>query len=300
MEKFNTQDFLNNILSGRETPLRGEKGFVISEQLFLSSESGDALAHTALGYMYSAGIFLPKNQELALKHWELGASKNVPEALFFLARQILSDNPSAKGKEKAASLLKTAIEMSGAFTSSSYRFQAEIMLGSVYFYGIGVKENHLKALQLFEKVALEGHENTLVCSSIGRCYLDGLGTTQNLNKALYWFKKAAKLGDTESLHKVAEIYIEQGDVNGVGEMWLLEGAVRGDKKSMLLLAETLLGSKEKNIKKTEEAMQWLRKYIKEQSPIKDGSLSHAKTLLSQAEEDYLVLSMETGKKHTYH
>ena len=66
-------------------------------------------------------------------------------------------------------------------------------LGDMYDEGLGVPQNHAKAVEWFQKAADQGNDMGQVC--LAGMYQQGLGVPQNHAKAAQWYQKAADQGN---------------------------------------------------------------------------------------------------------
>ena len=78
---------------------------------------------------------------------------------------------------------------------------AQRHLGSCYYRGLGIKKDITKAIELWEKSALQG--DIKAQSNLGTLYfLD----QKRYDKAYEWFKKASDSGDTYAMDKLGSLY----------------------------------------------------------------------------------------------
>ena len=78
---------------------------------------------------------------------------------------------------------------------------AQRHLGSCYYRGLGIKKDNTKAIELWEKAALQG--DIKAQSNLGSLYfLD----QKRYDKAYEWFKKASDSGDTYAMDKLGTLY----------------------------------------------------------------------------------------------
>ena len=66
------------------------------------------------------------------------------------------------------------------------------LLGLFYYYNIRVKENRIKAFELFSEAANDNYSIAQVY--LASCYNDGYGTKQDRGLAFHWYQKAASNG----------------------------------------------------------------------------------------------------------
>lgn len=86
----------------------------------------------------------------------------------------------------------------------------QAILGGLYSYGVGVRQNNEKAFYWFQQSANQGHNGGQ--SGLGFAYYLGKGASQDYAKALQWFSKSADQNDIASQVMIGSIY-ENG--NGV-------------------------------------------------------------------------------------
>jgi uncharacterized protein len=69
---------------------------------------------------------------------------------------------------------------------------AQYIIGEMYYYGLGVKEDHAEAAIWFRKAAEQGNSDAQFV--IGRMYYYGLGVKEDHTEAIIWLRKAANQG----------------------------------------------------------------------------------------------------------
>ncbi len=98
---------------------------------------------------------------------------------------------------------------------------AQVMLGSMYLDGVGVKIDHKKALFWLEKAAQNGDAEALYL--LGFMYENGLGVESNDKLAAQYYEKASKAGDILAQLNLAIMYKEGRGVSKdmkMAFMWL--------------------------------------------------------------------------------
>lgn len=70
--------------------------------------------------------------------------------------------------------------------------QARFVLGMLYTYGTGVRQDYAQARLWFEEAAAQGHAEAQY--KLGEMYARGWGVRQDTAKALVWYEKAAERG----------------------------------------------------------------------------------------------------------
>ena len=91
--------------------------------------------------------------------------------------------------------------------------QTECSLGSAYFKGLGVSENHAEAVKWWHKAARQGHATAQI--NLSEIYETGDGVTQDLVAAYKWAKLAAAQGREEA-HKKCEALVLKMNSEQIG------------------------------------------------------------------------------------
>ena len=78
------------------------------------------------------------------------------------------------------------------FCKETEDYNAQYIIGETYYNGLGVKEDHAKAMVWFRKAAEQG--NGQAQFFVGYMYYNGLGVKEDHEEALIWSSKAAKKG----------------------------------------------------------------------------------------------------------
>ncbi len=66
---------------------------------------------------------------------------------------------------------------------------AQVMLGSIYYFGVGVPQDYAEAAVWYRKAAEQGDSGAQYL--LGELYLDGNGAPQDYRKAYFWLDLAA-------------------------------------------------------------------------------------------------------------
>jgi len=77
---------------------------------------------------------------------------------------------------------------------------AQTELGDAYFYGKGVKQDYIKAVEYYYKAAQKGYVQAQI--NLGYCYQTGHGIKQNYDKANEWYCKT--IGKKDFIPKTSE------------------------------------------------------------------------------------------------
>jgi hypothetical protein len=212
--------------------LRGEGVKKDAAQAFKLMQSAADLGHAeamgGLGYFYSQGISVPKDQEKALEWFRNGAERGsvksqhnlgtslmksherqpnekkaaegiewirkaaeqkLPEAnLTYGTYAYFGENSSAQNYELAASHFKIAADQGLA--------DAQNYLGAMNENGHGMAINHEQAIAWYRKAALQGHIRAQ--ANLGRTIGTNNADESKQNEALAWLSIAAQRGDVSA------------------------------------------------------------------------------------------------------
>ena len=178
--------------------------------------------------MYTEGerFFAQKNYAEAAKCYEkavkAGDDMLAPERLITCYEEM-------KDYKKAAKWAKRATD-DGSPT-------AAMKLCEYYMYGMGVKHDPEKAIEIYRKW-IDETEYPRAMVGLGICYQEGIGVEQSDSDAYYWFRNAARLGDAEGQYLTA-YYCFQGkgtlqDYKAASE-WAQKAAAQGNAEAAELL-----------------------------------------------------------------
>ncbi|WP_421309471.1 hypothetical protein [Aeromonas veronii] len=139
-----------------------------------------------------------------------------------------------------------------------------------YEFGIGVDADFLKAIAIYDALALRGHPQSNL--KLGMCYFHGHGVTQNINKAIKYFRKAGESGCALSCFTLGWIYDEGiliSKDDNKAEYWYTKSAENGNGNAQYNLSQLCLKISEKTAKKNYEKMsiEWLELAVKNGHPL---------------------------------
>ena len=86
------------------------------------------------------------------------------------------------------------------------RSSAQFMLGSMYDFGQGVRENDAQAAQWYTRAAEQGHSGAQFM--LGLMYASGEGVPENHSQAMHWYIRAAEQGLAEAQVRLSFIYAD--------------------------------------------------------------------------------------------
>ena len=82
--------------------------------------------------------------------------------------------------------------------------EARFVLGMLYAYGTGVRQDYAQARLWFEEAAAQGHAEAQ--HKLGEMYARGWGVRQDGAKALVWYEKAAERGAPAAQFELGVMY----------------------------------------------------------------------------------------------
>ena len=143
-----------------------------------------------------------------------------------------------------------------ALTHDSF---AQVMLGTYFQLGVGVKKDEPEALNWYRKAAAQGNGFAMYC--LGSSYLGGLGVEKNEKEALSWLRRAAEQGNADAQYRLGYCYemgsyVEEDDREAV--KWYRKGAEQGELCSQYRLGRCY-GMAVGVAKDDREAVKWYRK-----------------------------------------
>ena len=209
----------------------------------LAATDGNRAAQFLLGEMYSDGQGTELNLTLAKEWYEKSAAQGHEGAQKKLDKLKSSWDIPYKQLTVANTAGKVidgdAFFVSAANNAQNGDAKAQFDLGVMYFRGIGVPQDYMKALDFFEKASNQGYERAKeyipkTYFALGSHYFsEDAGERQDDQEAFKWFSKAAELGHAQSQYIIGLMYyfgegipkdeskgvqlIKQSAQNGFGE-----------------------------------------------------------------------------------
>ncbi len=114
---------------------------------------------------------------------------------------------------------------------------AQFDLAYLYARGMGLSQNHHKAMSWFKKSAQQGLPRAQ--NHLGLAYIEARGgIEQNYSKAAEWFQKSAMQGDAEGAYLLAGLYVRGRGVvqsHANAQQWLLKAAEQNHAFAQLSL-----------------------------------------------------------------
>lgn len=240
-----------------------------------------------LGIHYLLGVTVPQSDSLASQYLEVAAKA---ESIFYtMWDDILSyDLPPLSGEEclrraNMAFLLYT-VEDHSQIEFDWYKRAADFgsaegqrKLGECYEFGMGVKKNLSRAVQLYRKAAEQGDAEGQY--RLGSCYYFGSGVETNEQEALAWYRRAAEQGSARAMHSLGSYYEYRNRSESI--KWHSKGAEAGDPSSQKYIGSAYMNGS--GVKRDyEKAVYWLQKAADQRYPCNDD-LEKAKQLLAKSQ-----------------
>jgi len=182
-------------------------------------------AYVALGFNYYFGQGVEADQAKGKEYFDKAIALGCMDGYYGLG-QIASDEgdltTAMEDYEMAAEKGAEPLYMGGAMSQ----------IGGMYYLGIGVEQDYVKAAEWYEKAANQGNVDAMTL--LGSQYLTGTGTEENQMEVAKWLQKAADLGNTyamlwlgqmnyyaNNMEKAVEWYqkaAEQGNIDAMNEL----------------------------------------------------------------------------------
>jgi TPR repeat protein len=181
---------------------RGRAHFTLKEYSLAAKCFGNASHknHTAaqfnLGWMYSHGIHVPKNNILAAKLYYKAAQNGFANAQYNLGVLYYIGIGLEQNHEEAVAWYYKAAKKGLAMAQSN--------LAVCYFEGMGTRVDRDQAIRLYILSATQGL--TSAQFNLGTCYYQGSGVTRNYTEAYKWFMKAAMTGLAGAQYQLGKMY----------------------------------------------------------------------------------------------
>ena len=149
-----------------------------------------------LGYYYSIGLGVKKNNEKALEQYKKAAVKGLVKAQSRIGDWYYRGDCVEQDCYEAFNWYLLAAVQGDAY--SKYR------LGYMYYHGEGVKRDFNEALKWFMEAAEQDYSYSQYW--VGKMYDYGEGVEEDKAEALKWYIKAAEQRNDEALFRIGEMY----------------------------------------------------------------------------------------------
>lgn len=164
---------------------------------------------SAMGFILSARNVALMVSLDSLENWHKINLKSLIEyekisgdyiAQFYIGQALMKDKNFKTEKD-----LLTGFHYIEQSANSGF-LKAKAELGVCYYNGSGVKEDNVKAFEIWNECAEKGNIFSMV--NLGLLYFNGYGTETNYDFALRWFKAAAAKGNDQAEFLVGKMYYE--------------------------------------------------------------------------------------------
>ena len=180
-----------------------------------AAKKGVAKAFFHLGTCYDHGIFFEANPDQAACYFDKAANSGDIEAATLVAGYYLR-KADPHSRKKAIEILEEGVEQECP--------TAMLLFGYCLVFGIGIRKNTQKALQLFQKVAdTDADASSEALRILGEMYLEGKGVRKDVKKAFEYFLKGSENGNIHCRYSLVTCYLHG------------TGTKRNDNKAMELL-----------------------------------------------------------------
>jgi len=189
-----------------------------------ANELGHAEAPSAIGYFYTTGLVVEKNDIVAAEWFQKGSDKGSVMAKVNLARFYLDGKGGLTSREKGIALMEEA--------ASKGSEDAQAALAEIYFMGLydpEAKADFAKALPYVQGCADRGCASAL--NMLGLIYKEGHGVPVDLKKAENLFRQAALKGDFKAQSNLGELLDPHGKKKSrriEAAAWLIVASRQGE------------------------------------------------------------------------
>jgi TPR repeat protein len=212
---------------------------------FLTRGSGVSSAErdyvNAMNYLYGMGrVRIDRSKGIALM--QHAAAHRLPEAEAELASWSRDGaNGLTQNHSKATELGKQA-QTDGLVTRAQQIANAQYELGNLYWGGIGVPNDHSKAIEFYQKAADQGNADAQC--SLADQYMSGNEVSRDVGKALELYQKAADRGYATAQDTLGYVFLNgEGGVPkdpSKGIAWFQKAADQGDGEGQTGLGDAYL------------------------------------------------------------
>ena len=178
-----------------------------------AAKKGVVKAFFNLGLCYDHGIFFEANPDQAAYYFDKATNSGDIEAATLVARYYIGGT-DPRNRKKAIEILDKGVEQEYP--------TAMLLFGHCLVYGIGIRKDSRKALQLIQKVA-DADASSEAQRILGEMYLEGKGVRKNAKKAFAYFLKGSENGNTFCRYAIVTSYLHG------------TGTKRNDQKAVELL-----------------------------------------------------------------
>jgi TPR repeat protein len=187
------------------------ESFVKVAKAYIGAQKGDAAAQNNLGAYYNNAEWLPKNNESALKYFQLAAAQTFADAQYNVGLCHKYGWGTLKDPKQAFDNFQLA--------ATQKYLDAEYQLALAYQEGAGCEKNIELTLKYFTLAADKGHAGAQ--NALGCIYYNGSEVEKDFDKAFYYFHLAAEQNLVQAQYNLVLCY-----KNGRGVVKSNEQALR--------------------------------------------------------------------------
>lgn len=256
-----------------------------------AADLGNTQSMYRLSQLYKEGVGLKPDQAKHHEWLQKAAHAGNGDACYEIAASCMMD-PHLHTKKEKIQAIKKALPFFEKGVKADHGGCC-LMLGLIYLYGQGVRQDGKKGVQLLEEAASSGSSEAMMCLfSVYRGHIPGIKVKKNAAKAVSWLKEAADAGN---MYAKEELGLTCMLGNGVSKdpergMQYLEEALRdGSSWAGFMMAIAYLGRDgiPQNLLKAEE---YLRRTIFMNGPAADDAKEMLDQLKNKKWEDLPTLS----------
>jgi len=175
-----------NFLGGKDTPDSKVDYTQIIKELEERAEQGDTEAMQDLGSLYGGG-FLEKTDKKKYVEWHI---KAVEYGDYSAKSSIINLSLSNMTEKAIEEFLTAAFEFIKSEDKKESSLRCKFRLAICYENGFGTKVDYQKAIELYEKSALQLGQKASAEYLLARMYREGKGFTQKVDKWEKWWSYA--------------------------------------------------------------------------------------------------------------
>ena len=161
-------------------------------------------AMAALASLYYAGHGLKRDYSKAIFWARKAADQQVPAGYYLLGFAYAFGRGAPRDKANAITLLRLAIKSANRDGDSTGANAARLVLGELYFGGVGGSSSYDTAIALFRQASEPKgafvHDADRVAGAadfmLARGYVEGRGVRKDPAQALVWLRKSANMGNS--------------------------------------------------------------------------------------------------------
>ena len=262
-----------NKLDGYEYFLLGslassiDKDYAVAEAYHRQAiAQNNAMAQSALGYMYHMGNGVTQSNDEATYWYRKAAEQGYPNGQNNLAVMYRDGLGVPKSEAEAVSWYRKAAEQGYSVAQNN--------LGFMYSEGRGVAQSDTEAMKWYRKAAEQGNSDGQV--SLGYMYGVGKGVEKSDAEAVTWYRKAAEQGDAQGQTNLGVMHrdgrgVVKSDIEAIN--WFRKAAEQGDAGGQVNLG--VMYRKGQGVAQSDtEAVSWYLKAAEQSDAVAQNNLGY--------------------------